>query len=112
MSAKRVFCSLACNRAYHEVVVAYPGDGDETHCQNCGAPLIADDRCYAVTGTAQGGRAYCGNPAKTIDANGRPVCGVHRKGNPGIMWYGDRYRYPEGTGGRWEFSKGPRRGDS
>ena len=34
-----IFCSLACNRAYHDTVVAYPGDGHETECQNCGAPI-------------------------------------------------------------------------
>lgn len=35
----RVFCSLDCNREYHTVVAAYPGDGHEAECQNCGAPL-------------------------------------------------------------------------
>lgn len=64
-------------------------------------------RCLAVQGTASGGPMYCGNPAKHEDPNGRPVCGVHRKGNPGIAWYGDRYKYPEGTGGYWRFVKGP-----
>jgi hypothetical protein len=65
-----------------------------------------EGRCMAVTGTASFGPMYCGNPSKTEDANGRPVCGVHKKGNPGIAWRGDRYRYPEGTGGHWRFSKG------
>lgn len=40
----RIFCSLACNREYHEVVVlSYPGDGNETHCQNCGAALDQEE---------------------------------------------------------------------
>lgn len=78
---------------------------------NAGLALFIDDRCYTVAGTAWAGPRYCGYPAKTLDPNGRPVCGVHKKGNPGIMWYGDRYRYPEGTGGRWQFNKGEARGD-
>lgn len=67
-------------------------------------------RCFAVVGAAFTGKQFCGYPAKTTDANGRPVCGVHKKGQPMIAWYGDRYRYPEGTGGRWEFAHGERAG--
>lgn len=66
-------------------------------------------RCYAVTGDAWGGPRYCGNTAKTEDANGRPVCGVHKKGQPGIEWRGEGHRYPYGTGGAgtvWQFSRG------
>jgi hypothetical protein len=66
-------------------------------------------RCFAVVGTAWTGPAYCGHPAKTEDVNGRPICGVHRRGIAGIAWYGDRYRYPEGTGGTWKFAHGPKR---
>ena len=68
-----------------------------------------EDRCFAVTGTVWGER-FCGYPAKSKDVNGRPVCGAHAKGHPGIAWHGDGYKYPEGTGGRyWEFSRGPSR---
>lgn len=63
-------------------------------------------RCFAVTGDVWSGNRFCGNPAKSVDVNGRPVCGVHKKGQPGIAWYGDRYRYPEGTGGEWKWSRG------
>lgn len=63
-------------------------------------------RCMAVTGTATFGPMYCGNRAKSEDVNGRPVCGVHKAGQPGIPWYGDRGRYPEGTGGDWKWSRG------
>lgn len=68
--------------------------------------MTVEDRCYAVVGDFWTGPAYCGHPAKSTDANGRPICGVHRKGQPRIMWYGDRYRYPEGTAGRWQFRHG------
>lgn len=72
------------------------------------------DRCYAVTGNVYTGPMFCGYPAKTWDVNGRPVCGVHKKGQPGILWFGTRYRYPEGTQdsvgvartGRWKFAHG------
>jgi len=64
------------------------------------------DRCHAVTGTAWTGPMYCGFPAKTYDVNGRPLCGVHRRGNPGIEWLGDRANYPHGTGGSWRFKFG------
>ena len=37
---------------------------------------MSDERCFAVTGTAGSGPHYCGYPAKSTDANGRPVCGV------------------------------------
>lgn len=73
---------------------------------------MTEDRCYAVVGTATFGPMYCGNKAKTVDANGRPICGVHKKGNPGIEWRGDGHRYPYGTGGRaeghtaWRFARG------
>lgn len=61
-------------------------------------------RCMAVTGTASTGPRYCGYPAKTEVAD-RPVCGVHKKGQPGIEW-SDRLGYPHGPYGRWDFSKG------
>lgn len=64
------------------------------------------ERCYAVCGSTATGPLYCGNRAKSVDANGRPVCGTHKKGQLGIAWYGDRYRYPEGTGGDWKFARG------
>jgi hypothetical protein len=41
--ARRIFCTIECNREYHRTVVAYPGDGNETHCQNCGAPLTEEE---------------------------------------------------------------------
>ena len=63
-------------------------------------------RCMAVVGTVWTGPMYCGNPAKTEDVNGRPVCGVHKKGQPGISWFGGKRRHPEGHGGHWRFSKG------
>lgn len=63
-------------------------------------------RCFAVVGTVWTGPLYCGNRAKSEDANGRPVCGIHRRGFPGISWFGERYRYPEGTGGDWQFDRG------
>lgn len=63
-------------------------------------------RCMATQGTAFTGPLYCGNRAKTVDVNGRPVCGVHRKGQPRIPWFGDQGRYPEGTGGTWKWVRG------
>jgi hypothetical protein len=64
------------------------------------------DRCYAVTGNVWTGPEYCGHPAKGEDANGRPVCGVHRRGQAGIAWFGPRANYPEGTGGKWGWRYG------
>lgn len=94
--------------------VNLPGgiDKRQPDCRDCLAALAKpanqhiDDRCMAMTGTAWTGPMYCGNPAKGEDVNGRPICGVHRRGNPHTEWYGDRRRYPEGTGGHWRFSKG------
>ena len=57
------------------------------------------------TGTAATGPLYCGNKAKT-EVEGRPVCGVHKKGCAGITWRGERGRYPEGIGGDWKFARG------
>ncbi len=67
---------------------------------------VLRDRCYAAVGTAWTGPLYCGHPAKTTDANGRPVCGVHRRGQPGVEWLGARYRYPHGIIGAWRFFNG------
>lgn len=47
----RIFCSLECNREYHAVAFAYPGDGDEAHCVNCGDPLIAGNENDAPEGS-------------------------------------------------------------
>jgi hypothetical protein len=66
-------------------------------------------RCMFPVGNVWIGPAYCGVSAKSEDVNGRPVCGIHKKGAPGIAWYDDRYSYPEGTGGQWTFRTGPRR---
>lgn len=68
-------------------------------------------RCYAVVGTAWTGPRYCGYPAKSGDANGRPVCGVHKDGQPGIEWRGEGHRYPYRTspgrrGTEWVFARG------
>lgn len=64
------------------------------------------ERCYGVTGTVWTGPRFCGYRAKAVDANGRPCCGHHLGKQEGIAWYGDRYRYPEGTGGSWRFTHG------
>lgn len=67
-------------------------------------------RCFAVTGTVYTGPLYCGNRAKDTDANGRPICNVHKRGNPGIEWRGEGHRYPYGDGdGGWKFAKGAAR---
>jgi hypothetical protein len=58
----------------------------------------------APMGTVWTGPLYCGYKAKTTDANGRPVCGIHKNGTVGIEWFGDRRRYPYGTGGRWNWN--------
>lgn len=68
--------------------------------------MTAIMRCYGITGTAGFGPAYCGYKAKGLDANNRPCCGIHLGKQEGIAWYGDRYRYPEGTGGAWRFHRG------
>ena len=43
MSKYKIFCSIECNREYHSMSVGYAGDGHETHCENCGAPLEEDE---------------------------------------------------------------------
>lgn len=73
-----------------------------------------DDRCLAVAGTVWAGPQFCGYKAKGRDANRRPCCGIHLGKQHGILWFGSRYRYPEGTDdtGReqWKFRHGaPRR---
>ena len=68
--------------------------------------LSATTRCYGIVGTARGGPAYCGYRAKDVDANGRPCCGIHLGKMLTVSWYGNRYRYPEGIGGRWRFAHG------
>lgn len=68
--------------------------------------LSLPGRCFAVTGTATSGPSFCGYPSKGVDVNGRPCCGRHLGRQVGVAWYGDRYRYPEGTGGRWRFTHG------
>lgn len=65
-------------------------------------------RCMAVVGSVHTGPLYCGHRAKD-EAYGRPVCGVHRAGQPGIEWFGDRGRYPHGTAGNWQFYRGTKR---
>ena len=64
------------------------------------------ERCFAVVGTVHSGPQYCGYRAKATDANGRPCCLRHLHKQEGIAWYGERYRYPEGTGGAWKFRHG------
>lgn len=39
MRKNKIFCSIECNREYHAISVGYAGDGNETHCENCGKPL-------------------------------------------------------------------------
>jgi hypothetical protein len=63
-------------------------------------------RCMAVCGTVWTGPQFCGFTAKATDANGRPCCLRHLHKQEGIAWYGDRYRYPEGTAGIWRFRHG------
>ena len=68
-----------------------------------------DDRCMAVVGTVWSGDQFCGYKAKGRDLNGRPCCGHHMGKQHGILWYGDRYWYPEGTGSKgrdWTFKHG------
>lgn len=69
-------------------------------------PSDADDRCFAVVGSANRGPLYCGNRSKGRDANGRPTCGVHASKQVGIEWLGSRGRYPHGLGGVWRFARG------
>lgn len=71
-----------------------------------------DDRCLAVVGTVYVGNRFCGYRAKGRDANGRPCCGIHLGKQHGILWYGNRYWYPEGTaskGAEWTFAHGEAR---
>lgn len=62
------------------------------------SPLGTPPVCCAVVGTVWDRWNMCGNPTKAVDANGRPVCGIHKKGQPGIEWRGYAHRYPHGAG--------------
>ena len=62
------------------------------------------ERCCAVMGGP--GQRYCSNRARSVDANGRPICGVHRSGQVDIEWFGDWASFPHGTGGTWWFARG------
>lgn len=74
----------------------------------------ATRRCFAVVGTVWSGPLFCGRRARSVDANGRPICGYHRKGQPEIAWDGDGGLYPHGPLdradlGKWQFSHAERR---
>ena len=46
---RHIFCSVRCRDEYFSCVLAYPGDGHETECQNCGLPLdVACPTCQGV----------------------------------------------------------------
>lgn len=98
----RIPCLLVCH-------FMEPQDKAQDKVADAGMPspsVVALGRCCAVVGDVWSGPMFCGFRAAATDANGRPCCKRHLGKYEGTEWFGDRRRYPEGTGGNWKWRHG------